>query len=825
MIKRILLCALTALCLICPSLYTEAAVIGEPDITLLEALGIAGAEIYESDTFSGEDMNRYIEKLTNGGANVRLFSGDKAVTDREVLSALIKLAGYNRLLELTGDVDGVAKGIGLLENVVVSENATDGKTLAQMMLNLLDVYIGEPDLSDKIEMGSKTLYREKYFKLYRSKGKLVAIPEHSLYNAEGAAENSIVMEINSREYSFGIKKEMSYLDMGASEYFYYTDTPEEGPMFLCFEESEDSLLRINPADIESISGNTTDGFTISYESNGRLRKVRTEPMADYIYNSVADSAVQNLALTAEKIMSCYGELILRKNNNVYDTVFVNEYTVMIADSVSPEYGIITDKLSGGKIKVDEEKDYVKIYKNGEVAEMKDISPENTVMLLCATDKSGKNHFIIDIVENNIAEGEVNKLDTDIVMINITEYKKSAYFKKSGKTIPAGQNVLLYLDKYGDVIDFRLYNEGMFYYGYMTGAYIDENEELPVTVKLFDQFGNWVRYPLVEKVATNSGSVRANVAFSKPGYGFTDGTQAIKQLIKYRLNYRGEITNIYIASENDSMFKKGITIEKSANVPSVSGILDVTSQETRMNRLYYSGATTVFAVPDASLSSDADYYDRFRVYTSSYLDAKTLRVTGYDADEMLISRVLLTDAPTSAAPTEGGSVVCVTNVSHVYDAKNAETMIRISYHTASGEESVDIAPSNICYRVAETVLKGDIINISKIGQEANGISRLLSGAENVFAKSAVLDATAFNSDFAGIFGKVLRSDFSSGLVHLADDSDNPYLFNLKGATSVVLVEHGTGSAKTARLSDIQSGDCIYIRYAWKVAKEIIIIREG
>ena len=804
-------------------MFVTASAADNIDITLLEELGIAKQEILEKESFSGDEIAEYIKKLSNNRAIIPDIPSGEAITDRDILPVFIKLLEYNPLLESGLNAEKVAMSIRLTDGILINGTAVDGEKLAGLMLNTLNAYVCKPALSGEDKIGYEELYREKYFDLKRGHGKLVSIYNHSLYSSLYAGEGELIMETDDGEVTLFVNKELSYLDLGTDGYFYYTDNADGDIVFLCFEKKDDDMLVINTADIEDISGNTTDGFLIKYKEGVREKKVRTAPLADYMYNTIADSDAVGIEITKEKIMNSYGEILLKKTDNKYNTVFLNEYRAIVADSVSNR-GTITDKFSDYVISIDKEEDDVLIIKDSEKADIADIKSTDTVMLLEAKDKSGKKHMVLEVF-NLTDEGEINGGDYEKVILDVTEYTLSMQFVLSGKNIPVGNNVTVYLDKYNQVIDFVLCNEDVFYYGYMVKAFYNtEAPETEISVKVFDQFGNWVRYPLREKIRTNHGSLNTENAFGNSYYDFTDGINVIKQMVKYRLNYRGEITALYTAKDNNDNFNKGKTLYKAAYVPSISGLLDNTTQESRLDRLYYSGRTVVFAVPPEGAENQAGYYDKFRIFKPSYFESRNLQVTGYDADDSLVSMVMLTSAPDVATPAEGGSLVYVKKASKVYSDSLDELVVRIIYQTKSGEESVDISPDNICYSVASSVMKGDIINISKLGNEVDGLKRIVYGSENIMNKAPILDATAFNSDFAGIFGKVLKMNASTGLVQLADANDEPYLFNLNGASSVILAEYGSGEAVPAQLEDITSGDRIYIRYAWKNAKEIIIIRE-
>lgn len=805
-------------------LFVVNASASEVDITILKELGIADEEVLSVESFSGNEISSYIKKLANDRAVMPEIPEDEVVTDRDILPVFINLLEYNTLLENGMDAEKVASSIRLTDGVYITGEAVDGEKLARLMLNVLNAYVCEPALSGEDKISYKELYREKYFDLKRASGRLLSIYNHSLYSTGNVGEGQLLIEVDSGEVVFETKKELSYLDLGTEGYFYYTDPGDGDLYFVCFERNENELLVINTADITDVSGNTADGFTVRYKVGEREKRVKTVPFADYMYNTIADSDVPGLEISADKIKNSYGELILKKTDNRYDVIFLNEYVAVVADSVSRN-GTITDKFSDYVISFNEEEDDVSIIRNSEKADITDIKPDETVMVLFVEDKNKTGHFVLEVLKNT-AEGEMNGGDSEEVMLDVTKYMLSKQFISKEKNIPSGNNVRLYLDKYNHVIDFLLCNEDVFYYGYIVKAFYNTEEAEPqVSVKIFDQFGNWVRYPLREKIRTNVGSVRSTDVFINGYYDFTDGMEVIKQLVKYRLNYRGEITALYAGMENDENFTKGKTLFKAAYVPSISGLLDNTSQATRLNRLYYSGKTVVFAVPPATQENTIGYYDRFKIYTPSYFESRNLEVTGYDADDTLISRVMLTSAPTAALPGEGGSLVYVKKASKVYSDKLDELVVRIQYQTASGEEFIEIAPDNNCYSIACNVIKGDIINISRTGNEVDGISRVVYGNENIMTKAPILDATAFNSDFAGIFAEVLRMDASTGLVQLLDGNREAYLFNLNGAASVILAEYGSGEAYPAQIEDITSGDRIFIRYAWKSAKEIIIIRQS
>lgn len=326
-----------------------------------------------------------------------------------------------------------------------------------------------------------------------------------------------IVVINYETYSCTLNTENlvgKYVD-------YYVNS--DNKVVAVFDRSE-SVVNVKYDDISPDS----DLNEIKYDDGKREKRIKLSSDTLYGYNGIGATELSN-----NIVKPSYGEItaVDFDGDEVYDSVIVWEYSVGIVKSVSPALEQI--QLESGELFDSDTEIFV--YKNGASASFTDIGVKNVLLIA----KAGSTVTVF--VSDTKISGIVSSVDYDelIVAVEDVEYPVAAF---EVNKIFAGKEMIIYTDKYGCIVYSE--DDSGIKYGYLQNVYINEDTEQGM-IKLFGQDGKFHLFTAAENVNL----YRSDVLEQRiPGEDlrsiFYDGDQMQTQLIKYELNSKGEVINIY-----------------------------------------------------------------------------------------------------------------------------------------------------------------------------------------------------------------------------------------------------------------------------------------
>ncbi len=280
----------------------------------------------------------------------------------------------------------------------------------------------------------------------------------------------------------------------------YEDTPNKIAVF--WENTDNREVIIDASDLDCTEADISGRTIKAYDSNEKKKNYTLSEKYDVVYNGVTHLSCQPSDLLIEN-----GSITLLDNNddNRFDVVFVNEYTVHRLMSAYAQDGklVLTDS-EAGRFEFDEEN--VTFYNYlGNEEKLKKLNAEQVVKLYTSIDGN-----VTKIVECRRIDNRVIEYisDTELKLSGVTydlpdgmdstwgmfalNDSVTAFFDES--------NRILWMTKADDVIgqDWVV--------GFFQGHKQDSGFDEPLFSRVFTQFNKWELYPYAKRVKLDGISV-------------------------------------------------------------------------------------------------------------------------------------------------------------------------------------------------------------------------------------------------------------------------------------------------------------------------------
>lgn len=750
------------------------------------------------------------------------YRPDDPVLLQEAVAIIVRAMGYEPAAADKGGYPGgylsVASSNQLLRGTsgASGQPATRGD-IAQLIFNALTV-----NLMDQVTYGSQTRYEVvdktllfDNLNVEKGFGKVIGTEETSVTGGNTTAEDKV--QIDDKLFRVGDSKVKQFLGYNVLYYARVDKTSDEKTIICVREQSnKNNSVTITADNISSVKDSNDGSKTVTYLANGTDNTTKTAQIASdavYIYNGKYKTGV-----TSDQLKPESGNLVLLDSdtNGIYETIFVNHLTNIVADTVSSITGRVTDKYMNGSLVFDDDDNNViySLTKNGEEIKVTDIKEWNVISYTVSEDKK----LIKAYVSDAEVSGTVSEINNEGFRIGGSDklYKKAANYPNDIKLRDRGT---FYLDINGDVAavdtNSAVQSDSSKKYGYLTDGAMGDSFDTTAKLKVFTASGETAIMNTTEKL-------RFNDQYSKKAEDvinvLKNGGSITPQLIIYEVNSSGEVTAIETAHDGTSTGapNKGtftLNISNSAMVyKAVSG---------KLGNVGIDSSTVVFEIP-SDAGNDTDKYSVRN--GSSLSDDTSYSAKIYDLQDNYLAKAVIITSSTGTTSAESPIFV----VDYISETQNSDEEItdRLYGFESGSEKNLLAADKNILKKSGSggkvALQKGDIIQYrTNTDGDIDGITLLFDSS----AKSAEFSKDVTN-DMTCVYGKVTKKfsgsinvkvgedirNFATGdaYVYLYDSARNSKNIEVVSSSDIEIYEEGNEARIFIRIYKDQVKDMVIIK---------------
>ncbi len=720
------------------------------------------------------------------GDDMGNFRPDDPVSFQEAVTIVVRALGYEPVAERNGGFPSgymvVASSNQLLKGISATANAPATRgDIAQLVFNSLTVNLMEQTgygTNVTYEVVDKTLLFDK-LNVEKGYGQIKGTSETTLTGGNTISEDRI--QINDEIFIDGTTSAKQLLGYNVVYYARIDAVSDEKTIIVVrSQSSKNNTLTINSDEINKTSGTVADGISISYtkENMSAEKTVKTVKNPVFIYNGKYDTEI-----TADSLKITSGNIVLLDTdvNNVYDIVFINEFTNLVVDTVSTVTGRVTDKYNGASILLDpdEENLMFSLIKDGNEIQPSELKECNVISYTTSRDKG----LIRGYVTDESISGTVTQItSTGAIRLNneSTSYKIANNYPNQIKVRDTGRFYLDYEGKIAAVDTTENVTEGTIneMYGYLVNAAETGTLDTDVQFKIFNQMGE-------TKVYGSANRIRVNGTYGlTPSEALTtiapEGT-VTPQLITFRINAEGNITNINTAFDQTSTGAPK-TDTFTLNI-SKSGVAYKTAS-SKLGDVTVGTDTIVFDIP-SSAGTDTD---KFAVRNQSmFTNNGSYDVKIYDLQENYTAKVIIVTNSTGA--TAANSPIVLVDELAEAENENYET-IDVLYGLSEGRAvTINGSGTDIFVKGSTPLERGDIIQYSTNTKgEADEITVLF----NITNKTTEF-STEVATDLKTVYGRVTKKfsnsvnlDVNGTITNYSTENATVYLYDSARGTGKVSV---------------------------------------
>lgn len=511
------------------SLYIMA---GSPDFEITDK---AFSDV-DGDTAGAAAISYLKYKGITNGFGDGTFQPYNFITRQEAAYMTARFLGFDAV----GSEEGMIGKTGLLNGTGDEKYLRRGK-MAKLLYNAVTGKYVARDLEEgSIVYKEKEYILDKLSDIKYSKGLVCSVGEASIYGESNIGYNEIL--IDDDRYYIGSSDAASMLGMYA-EFFYHEDDDGIKTLITLFpDKSNEENVFVSGGENELRSLSESE---LSYYIADREKSFRLNTKTSFIYNGRA--VYGNISgLTDTKTFS--GKIRYIKSQKA-DIVLIDEYKSIVIGGFDYENGCISDMVHGSKIDFD--KDYISIYKNGELIDAKDVSEGD-----CAAVYQSKNNgekFTKIILSDKRVSGRASAVDDKYIFIDGERYFKAAGFN----SVSAGASGEFYFNAYDEAVWFRERTnaDGI---ALMINAlrFTDDDGENQLKLRMLCTDGNVYDMYSAEKIMIDG---KRYTDIKTVGDSNIESAELINTPVRYKKNSDGKVTFIdtiltLSGNENDTMKK-------------------------------------------------------------------------------------------------------------------------------------------------------------------------------------------------------------------------------------------------------------------------------
>ncbi len=791
------------------------------------------------ETINYMDETAYCEGLLEGlgiaeECKEMGFDADSENVYINMLQSICDFAGYKSFVDDLGDYPmnyfQLAANSGL---TVGLEDKDLYDTLSMEEAHSL-MYHALAMRTMEIEFGGTTTYsygdtllKERYdTELFT--GIMTANTKTSLYYERGKRET---VEIDGREYIASSDYD-EYL--GCNIDFYVMDRDGESTIIYAEPNKKNAVVDISS---DSILESTTK-VSITYEQqNGKVKSLRVEPGAAYIYNDVYYTNTETGYITDEDMKAENTRYVLIDNNNdgQFDVIKAEHYQYVFVSDIKVAENKIYDRLTRQFLEITDED--ILTYPDGDVIDISVIT-DNSILGVKLPKGIGldKRSIPLEIMcLDTTVTGTIQGIRADEITINDKVYLVNKEYMDIN--IAVGRSYKFYVDAYGRLLSGESsMRDARDLYAYIKKAYLLEPGEYGI-IRAYTSDNGVQDYTFSEKIRFDDPNSPG--AEEKGIVGFLNNKDKFTNILVKLTIRDGEVTKIELPRRLN-YGEKGKKDEFNY-IPSQSyfnrkGVLDdlynapdeiVTYSVLRDNLVVDGDKTETFAKAYSGTSITAELYN----IDSEYTVGMTLRRinTKYSDNIGSTEKMFVVDALGMAVYDEDIT----------YTITGRENGEEREYMFADGDmESISFDEGNANRRVLKPgeLSRGDILQLTVTGNIINGFRVLLDADVDTpytkYLRGSAKDAQPweitsypFSTDETYIgYGEVSEVNINSFKYHVIDSSNGNEtdLTVFKNRPSYVYIVDGKW-INDGTFSDISLGDKVFVSYIYGIEREVVIYK--
>lgn len=718
--------------------------------------------------YCDEICSMYILGFINGTSE-KTFSPNDSITYIQAVKLVVDVLGYREFStakygEYPQGYIGTANYLNLAKGIQIK--STDEKLTVKKAVKLL-YNAGRTNVM-------KTMGADKNGNIsYEvNKGEELLNQNNHIYYAEGIMQSNGIVSLVEQECSDNITtiSGVEYVSadsdltglIGCSVKYFYKNEANTKQLLWAWENPKNKVLNVRSEDLLTNSPYFTTENVV-YSENGKKHEIKIHPYRNFIYNNSLynDAPIEKLKPKSGNI-----KFIDNDNDNIYDTVIVEEFINLFVDTISTGVSYISDKYN--KTINLNDYDFVKIIKNGKPIELSDIG--GNILLSCLEDKNKEKLFVY--VNDKVFQEQLiaTKDDEDCKIYEFLQgsyrlansYKELLNSQFITVNMQIGKTYKCYLDMSGNIAHIEEIDDGSLQYAFLINAVQNDAfaKRDTVSLRLMLKDGSKVTAVTNKKIKLNGNPKQPSLnILSDPSLKDVNG-EIIPQVIQVSFDSDGNVSEFKFAVDNTSSEYGYDNTEFSLDFSQNASL--TTSNGLRVyDRRYTFDTKTLVFVTYTNINDDEPY----GVISGTSLTSGNKLINVYDADETLV--VAAATKTINAKAYWPSGYLLVDNVRYVNE--DGEFLKQISGYSMGSYVSYTEFEEGI---IPDNIKRGDIVRVSRYNNKASYIEPYVSLSDNPAPK---------------IFGDVDRGDCAifayvysigtSGIVTINPDSNKEQLGRL------------------------------------------------
>ncbi len=620
-----------------------------------------------------------------------MFYPDEPIKFEQAVKMIVVALGYDLYAKDRGAYPvgyiNIGGEKGITKSVSASIDTPLTKALAaQMLFNALEV-----DLMKSVAFGVTSEYAitkgenmlTELLGMEKQKGQVVTNSRTKLTGIGNVRLHEVEIKVDNQP----VRYDIGYTDaadmLGYPVVFYAKVDEDNDQKTLVYIKKDTSKIDSVTVKADDISGDSPqfslDKFVYE-DADGNKEELKIADQPKVIFNGVAYNAY-----TLNDFRPASGEvtLISTEGDDIYDIILITSYVNYVVDRTSTDNFIVSDKYAMPNLELDPDTNAydVEIYKGGSRVPFTALANWDVLSVAVSKTPGGKVFKKVMVSTDKISGTitEINATD-DSYLINGVEYKKAANL--ANKTLQNNDTGTFYLDIEGKIAGVDTTADSGRKYGFLFAHAVQKGVAGRVQFKLFTDQDKFVTFVSAEKISLNGAPrVKASDVSTNSAIYDIATTSTKRQLIRYKTNASGEITDIDVASVTmGDPTSTSVIYDKARRDADLSMIEDdvfriaapfaarnnrkfpggatingyhVGSSASTPLRFFYGPQTIVFKVPVVSAvatSAYSDDEDRYSVYpANNKANNRNSYVESYDADigglvKVIVERYSISENP-------------------------------------------------------------------------------------------------------------------------------------------------------------------------------------
>lgn len=573
-----------------------------------------------------------------GGA----FQPDEPVIGVQLTKMAVIAMGYKAVAESEGGYDGGYKAVAARQGLLTGFDL-DGTVTMREFVRLLDemlekyplipVYGKEEYALSDTNMLYGILQRTKAMSI--KGGILTASGKTAMRGYAELKEDQI--SIDGEIFKYYGDDGMDFFGKTIDAYYKPDDVTGENVIIAMMPKYGNRETFVKNEDIIALS---TSGITYQISQDSDETVMMTSGTT-YIYNG------KNYIPPSGNITLNTGDVTIIDQNSdgVCDVLIIDEYESLIIDRISAQSKRVFFKSnylfrgkSGFEFDLDDKnKEYYITNENGETISFEDIKEDMVITIKSSFDESV--NFIS--VTDKTLQGTISEINATDKTFNIEGTLYSLYPQSADRLLSrynAGQNVLFYLNSYGEIIDGEVASDGS--YGYVLDAHPSAGLSSSIQIRVATsgssnkyteivdkqeivsyEYANMLKtYDVASILDFGIADVNGDITLRRVQSSTINTADLKGSVICFKVNAEGKINSLAVTPINFISFKTSTRYSFNATLNSFGGI-------STSKAFFIGKGTNLICIPDIQSATEEDF-----TVDVTLTDDTTQIIMPFDIDE-------------------------------------------------------------------------------------------------------------------------------------------------------------------------------------------------